>query len=330
MNQFEDVEPRAICTPTREVASIENSPAHNDESTSPVADVQSFDTPYYEIEDHQSSPNYRERLDTIFEEPETEKNETSEVNFIGHAITNHLTLSPNEFSATCSGSSTTESETSDSMMTESLGVVEPCSPESTTDGPVDAERKKQTIRFDRDGDLYLEVGKEHVLTMLVDSRALGRASAQLRDVISQSTTEDTGHRWTISFPEDDPKSFAIILNLIHTRFEKVPTQLTLDRLYDVCTLAKKYGMTSVLRPVAERWYLSARTLEKASIFKMAFIAWEFGFRTDFGEILGYITHNCSTDKDSQLVFGPDEQRLSDNDILKKLPVLSKSNQPYQH
>ena len=32
---------------------------------------------HYEIEDYQSPPSYRERLDTIFEEPETEKNETS-------------------------------------------------------------------------------------------------------------------------------------------------------------------------------------------------------------------------------------------------------------
>ncbi|KAJ4130819.1 hypothetical protein NW768_006357 [Fusarium equiseti] len=393
LDQFEDVEPRAICTPTHEVAKIGNPATHNeraqpvaekspyehcvaiepertdtstdtfvsgkstskssfdkDESISPVAekdtfkkyeathshsldtpyynitDAQSFDTPYYEIEDHQSSPSYHERLDTIFEEPETEKNENSEVNFTGHAFTNYRTIYPHEFSATCGNSSTTESETSGSLMSDSLAThssaAEPGSPENTSNGPVDAERKKQTIRFDRDGDLYLEVGKKNVRTMLVDSRALGRASAKLRDVISQSTKEDTGHRWKISFPEEDPKSFAIILNLIHTRFEKVPTQLTLDRLYDVCTLAKKYGMTSVLRPVAERWYLSARTLEKASIFKMAFIAWEFGFQTDFGEILGYITHNCFTDEDSQLVFGPNKQRLSDNEILKKLPVLT--------
>ena len=297
-----------------------------------TTDARSFYTPYYEIEDHRSSPSCRERLDTIFEEPETERNETSEVNSTGHTITNYRTISLSESPVTCSDSSTTESETSDSLMSDSLAidssVAAPGSPGVTTNGPVDVQRKKQTIRFDREGDLYLEVGKENVRTMLVDSRALGRASVKLRDVISQSTKEDTEHRWTISFPEDDPKSFAIVLNLIHTRFEKVPTQLTLDRLYDVCTLAKKYGMTSVLRPVAERWYLSARTLEKASIFKMAFIAWEFGFQTDFGEILGYITHNCSTDEDSQLVFGPDKQRLSDNDVLKKLPVMSKSNQPY--
>ncbi|RGP59648.1 hypothetical protein FSPOR_11187 [Fusarium sporotrichioides] len=268
---------------------------------------------------------YYEYLDTILEESESEHDEVIKTKF-KQGNNNSDTSSRFENSiASSSELVTNESVAIDSQMSESLElgdtIVDPDTPITVASEHLSDGGKKRIIRFDRDGDLYLKVGTNHSRNMLVDSRALGRASAKLYAVISESAKDDSGDHWTIIFPEDDPKSFAILLNLIHARFEKVPANVTLDRLFGVCTLANKYGMTSVLRPVAERWYLSARTLDIASIFKMAFIAWELGFATDFGEIVGYITHNCSQDEDFELVFGPSKERLAENEVMRKLPIM---------
>lgn len=293
-----------------------------------AADDQFVESLHYEAADYHPSPPYYEYLDTIFEESEPECGDVIEPKFTEPITSHNGTASTYETSTTGSESAANESEVIDSLITDSLvtdaTIIDPDAPKTVASEYGAQGPKRRTIRFDRNGDLYLKVGKYQVRNMLVDSRALGRASTKLHAVISQSAKDQSDDRWTIKFPNDDPKSFCILLNLIHARFEKVPAQVTLDQLYGVCTLANKYDMTNVLRTVAERWYVSARTLEKTSIFKMAFIAWELGFQTDFGEIIGYITHNCSLDADSQLVFGPNNQRLADNKILQKLPVMSKS------
>ncbi|GKU14663.1 unnamed protein product [Fusarium langsethiae] len=282
--------------------------------------------PYYEAIDIHHQTAYYEYLDTILEESESEHDEVIKTKFKQRNTTNSDTSSRFENSiASSSELATNESVAIDSQMSESLElgdtIVDPDTPNTVASEHLSEGGKKRIIRFDRDGDLYLKVGTNHSRNMLVDSRALGRASAKLHAVISESAKYDSGDHWTIEFPEGDQKSFAILLNLIHARFEKVPANVTLDRLFGVCTLANKHDMTSVLRPVAERWYLSARTLDIASIFKMAFIAWELGFATDFGEIVGYITHNCSQDEDSELVFGPSKERLAENEVMQNLPIM---------
>ncbi|QPC75641.1 hypothetical protein HYE68_006393 [Fusarium pseudograminearum] len=291
-----------------------------------VTDQRLAEVPHYETVEFQHHSAYYDHLDTIVEESESEHDEVIQPRCIREHTTDSDTWSRSENSIVSSNESVNESGVTDSQISDTLeigtAIVDPDTPNAATSKqPIEGE-KKRTIRFDPNGDLYLKVGTSHPRNMLVDSRALGRASAKLHAAISQNVKDDTGGRWTIEFPEDDPKSFAILLNLIHARFEKVPANVKLDRLFDVCVLADKYGMTSVLRPVAERWYLSARTLDKDSIFKMAFIAWELGFATDFGEIVGYITHNCSLDGDSELVFGSSKERLAENEIMQTLPILT--------
>ncbi|KAG8359097.1 hypothetical protein FVEN_g3405 [Fusarium venenatum] len=292
-----------------------------------ATEKQSTDTPCYETVNFQHQPAYYDYLDTILEESESEHDEVTKAKFIQENTTNSATSSPFESSVTSSNeSATNESGVIDSYISDileiSTTIVDPDSPNTVASEHSNGGGKKRIIRFDRSGDLHLKVGTNHSRNMLVDSRALERASAKLHAVISESAKGNDGDQWTIEFPDDDPKSFAILLNLIHARFEKVTAIVTLDRLFGVCTLASKYDMTSVLRPVAERWYMSARTIDIGSIFKMAFIAWELGFATDFGEIVGYITHNCSLDDDSELVFGHNKEPLKENEIMQKLPIMT--------
>ncbi|KAM0242729.1 hypothetical protein ACHAPO_001151 [Fusarium lateritium] len=294
--------------------------------TQEATEKQSADTPCYEAVNFQYEPAYYDYLDTILEESESDHDEAIKAKSIQENITNSATSSPFESSVASSNeSATNESGVIDSYISDTLEIsttiVDPDTPNTMASEHSNGGGNKRIIRFDRNGDLYLKVGTNHPRNMLVDSRALGRASVKLHAVISESAKGNNGDQWTIEFPDDDPKSFAILLNLVHARFEKVPAIVTLDRLFGVCTLASRYDMTSVLRPVAERWYMSARTIDIGSIFKMAFIAWELGFATDFGEIVGYITHNCSLDDDSELVFGHNKERLKENEIIQKLPIM---------
>ncbi|KAF4998837.1 hypothetical protein FGRMN_2892 [Fusarium graminum] len=184
------------------------------------------------------------------------------------------------------------------------------------------EPKKPTICFDPNGDLILTIGSFPGRDMLVDSRALSRASFNLRHILSCDGKEDA-NGWTLELPEDDSLPFAILLNLIHTRFEKVPSHVTLDQLYGICVLTQKYNMTEVLRPVAERWYKTVGRPcegEYEIFFKRAFVAWELGFAEDLSEMAGHVVLNCSLDEEGQLVIGKQEEKLSNFYAFQRIPI----------
>ncbi|KAM0292873.1 hypothetical protein ACHAPQ_006368 [Fusarium lateritium] len=204
-------------------------------------------------------------------------------------------------------------------------INEPMAQEATlkTNEPMNTGLKKPTISFDPNGDLVLTIGSGPGRDMLVDSRALSRASPKLHAILSQSGKKNEND-WTLELPEDDPLPFTILLNLIHTRFERIPARVTLKQLYGICILTQKYNMTEVLRPVAERWF---RDIERPSegeyglFFKKAFVAWELGFAEDLSEMAGHVVLNCYLDEDEQLVIGKKKEKLSDFSDFQRIPLL---------
>ena len=113
-------------------------------------------------------------------------------------------------------------------------------------------------RMDEDGDLLLRVGsalgKEHEFK--VCSAALRRASpvwkAMLFSKFKEAKPAD-GSEWIVELPEDDPSPLAIILQIIHGKFELVPTYIPLAQLYGLLILTDKYQMTHVVKPWAHTW-----------------------------------------------------------------------------
>ncbi|KAG5755748.1 hypothetical protein H9Q69_006012 [Fusarium xylarioides] len=186
------------------------------------------------------------------------------------------------------------------------------------------ESGKPLVCFDKSGDLYLKVGQNPGRLMLVDSRALGRVSPRLKEIVSlnQKDTED-GDDWTIELPDDNPVPFTVLMNLIHARFEKVPAKVSLKKLYGACILTSKYEMTQVLRPVAERWFkaLGTSTDDYGLFFKKAYVAWELGFSEELSEMMGHVVLNCSLDWNDQLVIGANKERLCDFEGLQRIPIL---------
>ncbi|KAF5608848.1 hypothetical protein FPANT_353 [Fusarium pseudoanthophilum] len=235
--------------------------------------------------------------------------------------TQHLTPEPYVTKEMAAQARTTESESVDLEVT---GNDADHSVSTETSESFSNESGKPLICFDESGDLYLKVGQNPGRLMLVDSRALSRVSPGLKQIVSfnQKDTEDGG-RWTIELPDDDPVPFTVIMNLIHTRFEKVPAKVSLKKLYGACILTSKYEMTQVLRPVAERWFkaLGTSTEDYGLFFKKAYIAWELGFSEELSEMMGHVVLNCSLDWNDQLVIGVNKERLCDFEGLQRIPIL---------
>jgi hypothetical protein len=112
--------------------------------------------------------------------------------------------------------------------------------------------------MDEDGDLLLQVGSELGKTygFKVCSAALRRASPVLKKMLFSKFKEAKpadGSEWNVDLPADDPSPFAIILQIIHGRFELVPRYIPLAQIHDVLVLADKYEMTLVVKPWAHTW-----------------------------------------------------------------------------
>ncbi|KAG8675254.1 hypothetical protein FPOAC2_01303 [Fusarium poae] len=175
-----------------------------------AAEKQSANFPYHEAVDFEHQPAYYDYLDTILEESESEHDEVIKAKFVQENAINSATSSPFKSSvASSNASATNEWGVIDSYISDTLEnsttIVDPDTPNTVASDHSSGEGKKRIIRFDPNGDLYLKVGTNHTRNMLVDSRALGRASSKLHAVISESAGDDTGEHWTIEFPDDDPK-----------------------------------------------------------------------------------------------------------------------------
>jgi hypothetical protein len=225
-----------------------------------------------------------------------------------------------------------EPEITECTTPDSLDFELESAPQPKANEPIAIGFRKSTICFDPNGDLMLTIGSGLGRNMLVDSRALSRASHKLHTILSRDGKRND-NSWTLELPEDDPLPFTILLDLIHTRFERIPVRVTLNQLYGICILTQKYNITEVLRPVAERWYKYIGWTpegEYGLFFKKAFVAWELGFTEDLSEMAGHVVLNCYLDEDDQLVIGKEKEKLSDFSDFQRIPLLSRSYHFYLH
>lgn len=164
---------------------------------------------------------------------------------------------------------------------------------------------KPCLKFDQNGDLQLCVGTNDAKKeMLVDSRALCRASPILRKKLAE--TKSQGGYWHLKFPADQAEAFSILMDMVHGQFILTPKVPSIDQLYQVVVLANKYDMFQTLRPMASRW--SAYDISKCTDFndttKLLFVAWHMGNVHFFKRIIESITENACVDRDGNLVVGP--------------------------
>lgn len=104
---------------------------------------------------------------------------------------------------------------------------------------------KPSLKFDQNGDLQLFVGTNDAKKeMLVDSRALCRASPILRKKLAETKSE--GGHWHLKFPDDQAEAFSILMDMVHGQFILTPKYPSIEQLYQVVFLANKYDMFQTL------------------------------------------------------------------------------------
>ncbi|KAL8306272.1 hypothetical protein RB600_008926 [Gaeumannomyces tritici] len=138
-------------------------------------------------------------------------------------------------------------------------------------------RPATVASFDRSGDLQLLIGADGPDQALftVCSRALSRASPVFNTMLNGPWAEkrpDVGN-WVLKLPEDSPKAFRIVLNILHCHFRNVPEFITLEDLYRVCICVDKYSITEPLQPWAKSWCLYAQSQSKGTTKDNALTAW---------------------------------------------------------
>ncbi|KAI8632886.1 hypothetical protein F5Y19DRAFT_472062 [Xylariaceae sp. FL1651] len=108
---------------------------------------------------------------------------------------------------------------------------------------------------DLDGDLTLNLGPGvHAWSVQVCSRALSRWSPVWKDIISNFDDNDDGKKPSVlSAPDDEPYAMIILLYIIHGEFVGVPELPSVQVLYEITGLTKKYKITGLLRPWAKYW-----------------------------------------------------------------------------
>ncbi len=148
------------------------------------------------------------------------------------------------------------------------------------------------VKFDDHSDAQLRVGFAHSaapVIFAVCSRALSRASPIFDEIFHGAgdgqdvSTALLSENRVMELPHDEPASLAILLHAIHSQFVQMPTQLSVEALYDLVVVAHKYGATAALRPWATPWTQSiALKLQDSNekLLRAMSICWILGFREE--------------------------------------------------
>lgn len=89
----------------------------------------------------------------------------------------------------------------------------------------------------------------------------------------------------VELPDDKGEVLAILLDIAHLRFDKIPKTLRFRGLLDVAVLTDKYGLTKLVEPWVHKWLEDAKaTINKPGHEKWLWIAWEFGDAETFDKV----------------------------------------------
>jgi hypothetical protein len=152
----------------------------------------------------------------------------------------------------------------------------------------------EIVIVDPRGDVKLRVGKEEskggLAIFQVCSRTLARSSKVLDTMLygrfleSQSNALSNGEEWTIDLPEHSPNAMRIYLNIIHAKFQEIPTVVSIDNLYELTMLTNYYDSSSLLSCWVDKWMSSIEEVAKDAdqlMPKLLWISWELGHKDIF-------------------------------------------------
>lgn len=220
----------------------------------------------------------------------------------------------------------------------------------SVDNTQTSDMPSQTIHdIDPNGDLVLIVGSDGpyngvdgvvgvgvVASFRIHSGNLCRASSVFRAMLTGSFREarrrTDSEQWTVELPDDDPTAFGLLLMIIHSHFDKVPSAIDIQALYDITILTDKYDMTAILRPWASTWLLSInreredprgltclRPINREGDKRVIWIAWELGDMTLFEQMANRLLDTFQLNERGNVMVGAN--RVSPEKYLDSIGLL---------
>jgi hypothetical protein len=112
---------------------------------------------------------------------------------------------------------------------------------------------------------------------LVSANTLCQASHILRALVHRCRARrPPARRIILRLPNDEPRSFRIILSILHNRSEAVPLEPSITDLYYILLSVAKYNLSKTIRPWAPYWLTCARIADPSENAVLLFIAWQLG------------------------------------------------------
>src|SRR5690606_8868525 len=120
---------------------------------------------------------------------------------------------------------------------------------------LDQMPSEATVVFDPDGDLNLRAA---TTTFKVCSATLRRSSPVWKAMLfgpwkESKPTKNTGKKWLIELPEDPPTALKIVLAILHTQVDAVPSAVDVPVFADILVLTDKYDMRKIIWPWIFEW-----------------------------------------------------------------------------
>lgn len=145
-----------------------------------------------------------------------------------------------------------------------------------------------TTIIDKHGELMIRVGAYHEKRMMqfrVSAAMLVRASDLWRRMFHCNSRAQGP--WLVEFREDDPDAMGIIFRLTHGMAWHVPSNPSIETLYDIIVVVNRYEVTRWVSPWASPWMnVAAKVIgAPADLWLMAMaIALELGGKQEFFDI----------------------------------------------
>lgn len=199
-------------------------------------------------------------------------------------------------------------------------------------------------RFDPYPDLTIIVGRQPWQELLVDSRAVCRASPVLRKRLSDVFILQnllTPRRGRVrsedmireDFPDDDPAAFCTLMDIVHSRYDIVNLipNPDVEMLFKIVQLATKYEMIRILRPYSATWLTDLTTetrttlkrIDPANLKFILYVAWTLGEDELFLAVAERLAELCPVDEEGELLENSGGERLKDYAYLQEIDVLGK-------
>ncbi|TID25813.1 V-type proton ATPase subunit D [Venturia nashicola] len=156
------------------------------------------------------------------------------------------------------------------------------------------------------GNLTLIVGKQKQRILVSRDVVMGICKpweAMLTRFIEASQAE-------VELPDDDPTAVTIVCTIAHLRFHDLPLTLTIDELSKLATLCDKYDTTAIVGPFIHArltpWFYDPVSKPEQKYLdngneKFIWIAWVFGYESEFYTLTDAIRRRISVDEKGQCV-----------------------------